>query len=67
MILAECNKVYLMWVLGHKGIEGNEIADQLARMGSLHTFIGPEPSCGISGRAAGWAIRDWVNREHQKY
>jgi ribonuclease HI len=28
MILAECNKVHVMWVRGHKGTEGNEIADQ---------------------------------------
>jgi ribonuclease HI len=25
--LAECNRVQLMWVLHHRGIEGNEIAD----------------------------------------
>jgi hypothetical protein len=67
MILAECNKVHLMWVPGHNGIKGNEIADQLAKMGSLHPFIGPEPACGISGRVAGWAIRDWVDREHHKH
>jgi hypothetical protein len=60
MILTECNKVYLLWVLGHKGIEGNETANQLAREGSLLPFIGPEPACGISGRVAGHAISDWV-------
>jgi hypothetical protein len=53
MILAEHNKVHLMWVLGHKGIKGNEIAGQFAKTGSLHPFIGPEPTCGISGRVAG--------------
>jgi ribonuclease HI len=28
MLLAECNSVQLLWVLGHKGIEGNGIADE---------------------------------------
>jgi hypothetical protein len=35
-------------VQGHEGIAGNEKADQLARTGSEHSFIGPEPACGIS-------------------
>jgi hypothetical protein len=67
MILAECNEVYVVWLLGYKGIDGNEIVNQLAKMGSLHQFIGPEPACGISGRVGGWAIRDWVAREHQRH
>jgi ribonuclease HI len=44
MILAETNKVYLIWSTGHKEIEGNEVADQLVRRGSLCPFIGPDPS-----------------------
>jgi hypothetical protein len=36
-------------------------------MGSLHSFIGPEPTCGISGSVVRWVIRDWVYREHHKY
>jgi hypothetical protein len=67
MTLAERNKIYLLWLPGHKAIEGNEIADQLAREGSLQPFIGPEPACGISGRAAGRTIRDWVCREHLEH
>jgi hypothetical protein len=40
-------------VPGHKGIDSNEIADQLARKGSLHPFIGPKPTCDISGELQG--------------
>jgi hypothetical protein len=39
----------------------------VARNGSLHPFIGSEPTCGISGRVAGRAIGGWVCREHQKH
>jgi hypothetical protein len=51
----------------HEGIAGNEMAVQLARTGSEHPFIGPEPACGISVGVAKKAIRDWSNRNHQKY
>jgi hypothetical protein len=67
MTLAVCNKEHLMWVPGQRGIHGNEIADQLAKMGSLHPFIGPEPACGIYANVARQVIRDWVCREHYKY
>jgi hypothetical protein len=53
-------------VTEHKGIEGNETADQLAKGDSLHPFIGPEHACTISDRVK-WAIRDWMCREHHKY
>jgi hypothetical protein len=29
-------------------------------------IIGPETACGISGRVAGQAIRDWFHRKHHK-
>jgi hypothetical protein len=51
----------------HEDIVGNETADQLARTGSEHPFIGPEPDCGISVGVAKKAIRDWTNRNHKKY
>jgi hypothetical protein len=54
-------------MLGHKGVVGNEIADQLAKRGSLHPFIGPEPACGVSDKVAGLVIQDWTCREHQEY
>jgi hypothetical protein len=49
------------------GIDGNEIADQLARQGSSHPLIGPEPALGISAKVARRVIRDWMSRKHEQH
>jgi hypothetical protein len=49
------------------GIDGNEIADQLARQGSSYPFIGPEPALGISAKVARGVMRDWMSRKHEKH
>lgn len=41
------NKVTLVWVPGHTGVQGNENADELARAGSARKMIGLEPSIRI--------------------
>jgi hypothetical protein len=38
-----------------------------ARFGSEHTFIEPEPACGISVGIAKNAVREWTNNDHKKY
>jgi hypothetical protein len=43
------------------------MADQLARTGSEHPFIGPEPACGISTGVAKKAVMDRTNRNHKKH
>jgi ribonuclease HI len=43
--LAEQNKVKLMWVPGQRGVEDNEKADQLAKLGADEPLLGPEPFC----------------------
>jgi hypothetical protein len=43
------------------------MADQLAKTGSEHPFIGPEPACGISVGVAKKAVRYWINRNHKEY
>jgi len=40
--------VGLYWVPGHAGVRGDEIADKLARDGSVQKFVGSEPSLGGS-------------------
>jgi ribonuclease HI len=47
---AEQNKVTLIWVPGHSGVEGNEKADQLTKLGADEPLLGPEPFCGITKR-----------------
>jgi hypothetical protein len=51
---------------GHEGIVGNETVHQLARTGSKHPFIGPDPACGISDEDAKKTVRDWTKRNHEK-
>jgi hypothetical protein len=49
------------------GIDGKEIADQLARQGYSHPFTGPEPAHGITAKVARAVIRDWTSRKHEEH
>jgi hypothetical protein len=57
--LAEHNKVKLIWVPGHSGVEGNEKRHQLAKLGADEPLLGPEPFCGITKNTARRAIDLW--------
>jgi ribonuclease HI len=68
MQVAKHNRVQLICVPGHEVIiVGNETADQLARVGSDHPLIGPQPACGIAIGVAKKAVRDWMSRIHKEY
>jgi len=42
------NCVPLLWILGHSYIEGNEIADDLAKQAAITDFTGPELVLGLT-------------------
>jgi len=52
--------VGLYWVLGHAGVRGNEIADELAKGGSVLGFLGPEPALGVSRQDIRRRISRWL-------
>ncbi|CAH2218216.1 jg4479 [Pararge aegeria aegeria] len=59
--LAFTNRVILRWVPGHKGIIGNEKADELAKTGALQKQIGPEPVCGKPKSLAQLTLQTYCN------
>ena len=61
--LSRQNSVFLFWVPGHCGVEGNEHADYLARQGSAQRFIGPEPFLGTSISAIKSELLTWEGLE----
>jgi len=74
LLVQQCQKVLkdistqptvgLYWVPGHAGVQGNEIADRLARDGSVQKFVGPEPSLGVSMQNIRRKIRRWLDNQH---
>lgn len=57
----------MIWVLGHSGTEGNDTANQLARLESERPSTGPGPACNISAGVAMKAVRKWTHRDDKKY
>jgi hypothetical protein len=47
-------------------LKSNETANQLARFGYEHPFLGPEPACGITAGFAKKTVRDWANKDTKK-
>jgi hypothetical protein len=56
--------VGLYWVPGHARVQGNEIADKLARDGSVQRFVGPEPFLGVSRQNIRKKIKCWMENQH---
>ena len=45
-------------------MRGNEIADSLARDGSVQWFIGPEPFLGVSRQNIRRMMERWMEKQH---
>jgi hypothetical protein len=52
---------------GNWGTDENEIANQLARLGSSHPLTWHQPAFVISARVAQGVIRDWMSRKHDEH
>jgi hypothetical protein len=59
--------VQFVWVPGHMGGDGNEIANQLSRQGSSHPLIRLELALGISVKVARGVMSNWTNRKHEQH
>jgi ribonuclease HI len=57
MKLDKPDRVQLIWVPGHRCIDGSEIADQLVRMELECPFIGPELAHNNSAGVAKKTVR----------
>jgi len=55
--------VGLHWVPGLAGVQGNEIANRLARDSSVHLFVGPEPSLGVSRQNIRTKMKRWKENQ----
>ena len=68
IVLARRNKLTLMWVTGHKGVKGNERAEELAKTGSAKPLNGLEPAVGIASCQVKMQIKKCViDQHHTRY
>jgi len=62
----ELAQVTLEWIPAHKGLEGNEKVDELAKKAAKTAFTGPQPSIPISMSSIKTATKAWTIKEHAK-
>lgn len=54
------HSIELVWVPGHAGHTGNEEADRLARHGSSHNPVGPQPFIPVGPAVVGRTVKEYV-------
>ncbi|XP_021965805.1 uncharacterized protein LOC110861000 [Folsomia candida] len=64
--IGETKKVTLHWIPSHHGFEGNEVADLLAKEGTLTGYLGPQPSIPLSRSTVISSIVNWARLQHIK-
>ncbi|XP_050335810.1 uncharacterized protein LOC126762809 [Bactrocera neohumeralis] len=65
--LSLCNRVHLIWVPGHKGVEGNEKADELARTAAASKMWGPEPSVAVGPHTLKELLRTEEREDRERH
>ncbi|XP_032689440.1 uncharacterized protein LOC116852838 [Odontomachus brunneus] len=60
--LGETNKVTIIWIPGHRGLHGNEVADGLAKLGTLEDPV--EQEMGIPFAVGKEYIKKSLEKEH---
>jgi hypothetical protein len=62
--ISSWHTVRLYWVTGLAGVRGNEIADKLARDGSVQQCVGPQPFLGVSWQNKRRKIKRKMKKQH---
>jgi len=55
-----------LWNPGHSNIEGNEMADSLAKQAAITDFTGPEPVLGLSVTSVRNTVCQWSVQEQNR-
>ena len=55
------------WIPGHSGVQGNEVADYLAKSGSTSKIHGPKPFITIPYASCVSTVKDWSTVKMEIY